>query len=80
MFYVSIERPLHRYSHATLKERRTVRVTLTHLPTGRRFVYKTKREGFAALRAMQAAMAAGTLTITPPEPADAEPVEVAAAA
>ena len=78
MFYMVIERPLLRYSHPTLRERRTVRVTVTHLPTGRRFVYNTRKAGFAALRAMQEAIAAGTLVVLPCEPADAEPVAVAA--
>jgi hypothetical protein len=78
MFYMVIERPLLRYSHPTLCERRTVRVTVTHLPTGRRFVYNTRKAGFAALRAMQEAIAAGTLVVLPCEPADAEPVAVAA--
>jgi len=68
MFYMVIERPLLRYSHPTLRERRTVRVTVTHLPTGRRFVYNTRKAALAALRAMQEAIAA----------ADAEPVAVAA--
>jgi len=78
MFYMVIERPLLRYSHPTLRERRTVRVTVTHLPTGRRFVYNTRKAALAALRAMQEAIAAGTLVVLPCEPADAEPVAVAA--
>lgn len=78
MFHMRIDRPLLRYSHATLKEQRTVRVTLTHLPTGRQFHYKNRKAAFAGLRAMTEALAAGTLTILPPEPADAEPVAAAA--
>jgi hypothetical protein len=78
MFHLLIERPLLRYSHATLRERRTVRCTLTHLPTGRQWFYATRKAAMAARSALTAAVAAGTLSILPPEPLDAEPVAAAA--
>jgi hypothetical protein len=78
MFHLLVERPLLRYSYATLRERRTVRCTLTHLPTGRRWYYATRKAAMAARSAMTAAVAAGTLSILPSEPLDAEPVAAAA--
>jgi len=78
MFHLLVERPLLRYSHPTLRERRTLRCTLTHLPTGRRWVYATRKAAMAARSALTAAVAAGTLSILPPEPLDAEPVAAAA--
>ena len=46
------------------------RAVVTHLPTGRRWAFKSKRAGIAAWRAMGASVKAGELTILPPEPAD----------
>ena len=60
MFHLLIERPLLRHSHPTLRERRTVRCTLTHLPTGRQWFYATRKAALAARAALTAAVAAGT--------------------
>mgnify|MGYP006267334597 CR=1 FL=1 len=68
MFHMLIERPLLRYSHASLRERRTVRVTLTHIPTGRRWYFATRKAALAARSAMTAAVEAGTLSILPAVP------------
>ena len=74
MFHLLVERPLLRYSHATLRERRTVRCTLTHIPTGRRWYFATRKAALAARSAMTEAVAAGTLSILPTVPLDAVPV------
>ena len=47
-----------------------LRAVVTHLPTGRRWVFKSRRAGQAAQRTLAAAVAGGELSILP-VPADA---------
>jgi len=66
MFHLSISRPLLRYSHPTRRERQTMRAVLTHLPTGRKWFFDSRRAGIRAMQAMTAAVAEGRLTVLEP--------------
>jgi hypothetical protein len=65
-------------SHPKRAELRRRRAVLTHLPTGRKWVFGSRRAGMAAQRSLAAAVAEGRLSILPRVPDDA--MEVAAAA
>ena len=78
MFHLAISRPLLRYSHATLREQRTLRCVLTHLPTNRTWMFNSRRSAIAAMSAMTAALAEGNLSILPAVPHDAEQLAEAA--
>jgi len=43
-----------------------MRAVLTHLPTGRKWFFDSRRAGIRAMQAMTAAVAAGRLTVLEP--------------
>ena len=80
MFLLQITCPDARYSHPTRRELRRKRAVLVHLPTGRKWVFNTKKAGIEAQRAYAAAVAEGRMSVLPPVPLDADCEPVAAAA
>ena len=47
-----------------------LRAVVTHLPTGRRWHFKSRRAGMMAQRTLAAAVASGELSILPTQPID----------
>ncbi len=74
MFLLSVRYANLRYSRPTVRETRQRVAVLTHLPTGRRWTFNSRRAGMQAQAAMAAAVSEGRMTILPVEPVDAEPV------
>jgi len=75
MFHLSIFYPFPSAAGARGRIRWSV---LTHIPTGRRWHFRSKRAGMVAQRTLAAAVAEGRLSILPRVPDDA-PEAVAAA-
>jgi hypothetical protein len=55
-------------SHPKRAELRRRVSVLTHLPTGRRWAFNSRRAGMAAQRSFAAAVAEGRMSILPPAP------------
>jgi hypothetical protein len=78
MFHLSVRYASLNYSHPTRRELRRRVATLTHMPTGRRWAFNSRRAALAARAALTEAVSEGRLSILPPVPLDADCEPVAA--